>query len=369
MLLKIVRLAYTSNMTILASYQARVAAGELQADAQQERAAQALDQLAGQMARYKPGTANWLQKLWGNASPAPKGLYLWGPVGRGKTMLMDSFFTSVSFSPKQRTHFHPFMLGVHGRIHAWRQTNSGDPLPAVAREIATQAMLLCFDEFQVTDVADAMILSRLFSALFELGVVVVATSNTPPERLYEHGLQRPLFLPFIEVLKQHCGVLTVAGDHDYRRLRLKGAPTYHTPENPAAVEQAFSDLTDGAAGEREEVDVNGRTLVVPRAAHSVAWFTFQELCEQPLGSADYLALAERYSTFIISGIPAIHHEQRDVARRFITLIDVLYDKRCKLIASAAVAPEWIYAGGQHVGEFARTVSRLTEMQSAQYWDA
>jgi cell division protein ZapE len=356
-------------VSLLASHQARIAAGELRPDPAQQAALMALEKLAGELTRYKPQTANWLQRLWGNASPVPKGLYLWGPVGRGKTMLMDAFYEGVSFNPRRRVHFHAFMLEVHDRIHHWRQVHTGDPLPEVARELALGAKLLCFDEFQVTDVADAMILARLFGALFEQGVVVVATSNTPPERLYENGLQRTLFLPFIDLLKRHCAVHSVAGEHDYRRLRLKGQPTYFVPDNPAALNDIFASLTDGAAAEPESIEVKGRQLHVPRAARGVAWFTFKELCEQPLGSIDYQALAARYPTLILQGIPIIHPDARDIARRFVTLIDMLYDKRCKLIASAAVQPEWIYSAGQQVSEFERTVSRLSEMQSAAYWDS
>jgi len=361
-------------------YRALRRAGELQADPAQELAIEKLEILHHRLAQYDPGQGQgWLTFLRRRSrrEPAPEGLYLYGGVGRGKSMLMDLFFDTVALPHKRRVHFHAFMAEVHGRINRFRRTpaaerNGDDPIPPVARDIAGETWLLCFDEFEVRDVADAMILGRLFTQLFEQGVVVVATSNRPPDELYQGGLNRQLFLPFIELLKQKLDVLCLDGKQDYRLARLKGISVYHTPLDAtaaAALDAAFLRLTDQARGEPDAVEVMGRTIPVPEQAKGTARFSFDELCGRPLGANDYLAIAERFHTLILSGIPRLRPEQRNEARRLLLLIDVLYDNRVKLVASAAAPPHDLYAAGDGSFEFERAASRLIEMQSADYIDA
>jgi len=368
------------TQTPLQRYRALRRAGELAADPVQELAIEKLEILHHRLAQYDPaGEQGWLGFLRRRPKrePAPEGLYIYGDVGRGKSMVMDLFFDTVALEHKRRVHFHAFMAEVHGRINAFRRTpaaarNGDDPIPPVARDIAAEAWLLCFDEFEVRDVADAMILGRLFTQLFELGVVVVATSNRPPDDLYQGGLNRQLFLPFIDLLKDRLDVLCLDGKQDYRLLRLKGIAVYHTPLGPeaeAALDAAFLRLTDQARGEPDGVEVMGRTIAVREQAKGSARFSFAELCEQPLGANDYLAIAARYHTVILSGIPRLTAEQRNEARRLVLLIDVLYDHKVKLVASAAAEPQALYAAGDGSFEFQRTASRLIEMQSADYIDA
>ena len=330
-----------------------------------------------QLRSYEPERQGGWKGFFARSSRGkpPQGLYIYGDVGRGKSMLMDLFFSSAPVISKRRVHFHAFMQEVHAAIHKWRQADPAergegdDPIPPLARQIAAGATLLCFDEFQVTNVADAMILGRLFEKLFSRGVVVVATSNRAPDELYLGGLNRQLFLPFIALFKQKLDVLHLAGGLDYRLALFAGQPVYYTPLGPEAaakLDAAFRQLTDGAAPAPETLTVQGRQLVVPAQAKNVARFGFAELCQRALGPADYLALAARYHSLLIADIPALVADQRDAARRFVTLIDTLYEAKTKLICSAAVPPEQIYAEGDAGFEFRRTASRLIEMQSRDY---
>jgi cell division protein ZapE len=355
----------------LAVFHARLTAGELAPDPLQARAAERLQQLWDELQSYqpKPG-AGFLARLgFGKPAPrTPKGLYIYGRVGRGKSMLMDSFFATVQGIRKRRVHFFGFMADVHARIHA-RRAEKGDPIAPVAQDIANETTLLCFDEFHVVDIADAMILGRLFAALFAAGVVVVATSNRAPDKLYEGGLQRERFLPFIDLLKERLDVIELDGPRDYRLQRFKGRQVYFTPPDAkakAALAQAFADLTDGAASEYESLTVLGREIDVPRAAKNVAWFTFDELCIKALGPNDYLALVGRYHTFILDGIPKLNFERRNEAKRFNIFIDTLYDAHGNLVCSAEAPPQELYTDGDGSFEFQRTVSRLIEMQSDDY---
>ncbi|MDO9487514.1 MAG: cell division protein ZapE [Sphingomonadaceae bacterium] len=361
---------------VLAAYDALIAAGELRPDPDQRSAAERLEALERELAAPPP-TAGILGRLFGGGRTAtvPKGLYLWGAVGRGKSMLMDLFYSEARVSPKKRIHFHEFMLDIHERIHMHRQTSGDDPIPAVAKHVAGAARLLCFDEMQVNNVADAMILSRLFTALLDGGVTVVTTSNRPPAHLYKDGLNRQLFLPFIALLEARLDVLSLNGPTDYRLERLAGLPTYYVPNGAEATQslaEAFFRLTDHPVEDRahvpsETIDVQGgRSLFVPKSLKGVAVFSFKRLCGQPLWAADYLAVARRYHTVILVGVPQLGPENRNEAARFVTLIDALYEHRCKLLMSAEAPPQELYPAGDGSFEFERTVSRLMEMQSADY---
>ncbi len=365
-------------------YRALVAKGDIRHDPAQEFAAEQLQLLHNRLSQRRPNGRGLLSRLNGRSrTPAPRGLYLFGDVGRGKSMLMDLFFDQAPVEPRRRVHFHAFMIEVHAAIADWRKLDprqrsrqphyvrgaGEDPIRPVARAIAQSARLLCFDEFHVTDIADAMILGRLFEALFAEEVVIVATSNRAPDALYEGGLNRHLFVPFIEMIKARLDVLHLDGPEDYRLARLGGAPVYHTPLGPeadAAMDAAWRRLTDCSRGRPHDLIVQGRTVTVPEAARGVARFAFAALAEQALGAADYLAIAARYHTVLIDHIPMLGAEDQSAARRFVTLIDALYEKRVKLICSAAAEPAALYSEGVGAFEFARTASRLVEMQSADY---
>ena len=310
-------------------------------------------------------------------APEIQGLYLYGDVGRGKSMLMDRYFDSAAITPKRRVHFHAFMLEVHRRIHALREQykktkKEADFLPRVAKAVAAEAKLLCFDEFQVKDIADAMILSRFFTLLFAEGVTVIATSNRPPEDLYKDGLKRENFLPFIDLLKQKLIIHQLAGGQDYRLKKLAGLKkTYITPLGKKAdqfLADLFHALANGHAPEPQTLDVNGRDLTIARTYAHVAWCDFAELCACPLAAADYLTIAAHFDTLLLADIPLLTPERRNEATRFITLIDVLYEQKTHLICTAAAAPDALYAKGDNAFEFHRTVSRLMEMQSKEYLD-
>jgi cell division protein ZapE len=351
-------------MPFLAQYRKAVANGTLKPDAGQDRVAAKLEALAQALARYRPGRG-----LFGPRKP-PRGLYIFGDVGRGKTMLMDLFFDSVGTAPKRRVHFNVFMVETHARLHAERQRiGASDAILPVARTIADEARLLCFDEFQVNDVADAMILGRLFEQLLERGVVIVATSNTAPDRLYEDGLNRQLFLPFIALIKDKLEIVELGGAIDYRRRLIGELNVYLTPlgaETDAAMDEDWFKLTGRGGGDVRTLTVLGRALVVPCAAKGVARFSFADLCLAPLAAADYLAIAHEFHTLLIDRIPQMNADMRDAARRFILLIDTLYDENIKLVCSAAVPPDRLYPEGQGSAAFQRTVSRLLEMQSREY---
>lgn len=351
---------------VLDLYRARVVAGAIEADDAQQRAAVRLDALAEALAAWKPG--GFLRK----ASPTPRGVYLWGAVGRGKSMLMDLFFEAAPLKQKRRVHFHEFMLSQHAfmREARKRRDDGNDALiTAAANAVADSARLLCFDEFAVSDIADAMILGRLFERLLGMGVVVVATSNRPPRDLYKNGLNRQLFLPFIDLIEARFDVVEIAAARDYRLERLMAAPVYYAPLGPAAEEAldaAWDRLTVNAAPHPVTLEVQGRRLVIGRAAAGCARLTFEELCARPLGAADYLEIAERFHTVILENIPKLSPSMREEAARFRVLIDALYEAKTKLVASADALPEALYPAGDMSFEFERTVSRLMEMRSADY---
>ena len=367
--------------SLSAQYAALVANGEIERDTAQDAAVERLALLDQRLAQHrlarKSSSLGWLFGARERREEPIRGLYLHGEVGRGKTMLMDLFFAASPVVRKRRVHFHEFMGDVHARLGAYRaklrhaEIVEADPLELTAAAIAAESWLLCFDELHVTDIADAMILGRLFKRLFELGAVVVATSNVPPDALYRDGLNRALFLPFIALIERHMEVVELAARVDFRLEKLAGQPVWHVPADAAAaaaLDQAWRRLTGGQAGAAVELSLLGRTLHVPRAAKGVARFSFHELCEEPLAAADYLKIAHEFHTVVIDRIPVMDYGERNAAKRFIILIDTLYDNSVKLLASAAAEPDELYRAqdGFEVLEFKRTASRLIEMRAQSY---
>ncbi len=370
----------------LAAYRARLSSGELTTDPAQALAAERLEALWRRLRGYTLETRRYDRTLWdrlrGRRRPDdvpndyPHGIYLVGDVGRGKSMLMDLFFAAATVSRKRRVHFHEFMQDVHHRIHSWRREphrladpHSDDPIPPLADSIAEDAWLLCFDEFQLNDVADATILSRLFRALFARGVVIVATSNTAPTDLFAGQPGRDAFAPFFSLLDQYLDLIVMAGHRDWRRRTLGAPPYWHVPADTRADEAldgAFRDLSGGAQPRTERLMVMGHQITIPVAAKGVARFDFQALCSQPLGPGDYLALATHYQALVLDAVPRLSPDNFDEARRFITLIDALYEHRVKLVASAAAVPDDLYQRGENAEAFRRTASRLQEMQGPAY---
>lgn len=361
-------------------YDELVAEGLITTDPVQVTAIDALETLGNVLDEYSAqmGKQGWAARLGFGAQKRtpPKGLYIWGGVGRGKSMIMDLFYEQSDIKQKQRVHFHSFMQEVHKRLHAFREAQKAgkvadnkNGVEALARVISDRAWLICFDEFHVTDIADAMILGALFTHLFDQGVVVVATSNRHPNDLYKDGLQRERFLPFIDVLVDKMNVMELASARDYRLERLQGMEVYITPSGETASAKLtadFSSLTVGVKGREVKVDVNGRTVTISNAAEGVALVSFDELCAQPLGPGDYLEIAARFHTMMIRDIPKLGPHNRNEAKRFVTLIDALYEAKVNLVCSAAVPPTELYTEGDGAFEFERTVSRLMEMQAADY---
>ena len=362
----------------LTVYRALIRSGEIERDPAQELAAEKLNLLHRRLRRYTPAeTVGLLSRIGLGAEPVepPQGLYLVGGVGRGKSMVMDLFFDGAPVERRRRVHFHAFMLEVHERLDQSRKGGAdgdGDPIPPVAGALADQAWLLCFDEFQVKDPADALILDRLFTALFERGVVVVATSNVAPGDLYLGGLNRDRLLPFLALLQERCEVMELDAGIDYRRGRIKGMQVYFVTNGDdctAALDGIFDYLTDGAPAEPGEIVLRGRTVPVPLAANGVARFAFAELCAAALGAADYIAIAELYHTVVLSDVPVLPPEKRNEAARFVTLIDALYEHKVNLVCAAAADPEHLFPRGDGAFEFARAASRLHEMQADDYLSA
>ncbi len=361
-----------------ARYKELIAKGDLQADAAQDKAARRLDLLHKELTKTQKPFFFWRK------AATPKGVYLWGGVGRGKSLLMDLFYNNTPLAKKRRVHFHEFMIETHEDIAKWRAlpdkarkkhatrdklADLDDPIPHVAKHIALKAQLLCFDEFQVSDITDAMILGRLFEALFGLGVIVVATSNRPPDDLYKDGINRPLFEPFIELLKQQLDIFHLEAAQDYRLNQLSANPVYYSPLNKQsldAMNKAWARVITGAKERPQTLLVRGRELSLNRTARDAARTSFQELCANNLGAEDYLTIAANFATLFMDDIPKLTPEKRNEAKRFVTLIDALYEAKTKFVCSADAPPEDLYPKGDGAFEFARTASRLKEMQSDAY---
>jgi len=365
-----------SQTPVATQYQRLVDDEQIKPDEAQQHAAHRLDDLVqalSQAGRAKGWRRLVPQRLAGkqNPSDAVSGLYIYGAVGRGKSMLMDMFFDAVPVAAKRRVHFHAFMQETHQRIHQFRQKDKkgGDPMPHIAKQIGQETRLLCFDEFQVKDIADASILGRLFSLLLDQGICVVATSNRPPDDLYKGGLNRHRFLPFIQLLKARLDLLELQAAADYRLARLQAKPVWFTPCGPRArraLDERFETLTEGVQSAPMQLQLAGRTLDVAQTAGGVARLSFDDLCIEARGAADYLALAETFHTVLIDNIPRLQKDKRNEAVRFVTLIDALYENKVKILASADGKPQDLYPVGDEAFEFERTVSRLMEMQSRDY---
>lgn len=371
----------SSPHSLRQQYQSLIASGSIEADPAQARAVQAFTLLNETLDGYKPPKKQgFFGRLFGGGDAGqapPQGLYIHGEVGRGKTMLMDLFFDASPIALKRRSHFHEFMAETHDRINGFRQAikrgdiPDADVMELTAASILDEAWLLCFDEFHVTDIADAMILGRLFTKLFELGTVVVATSNVAPDDLYKGGLNRSLFMPFIGQVKRHMRVIRLDARTDYRLEKFAGMKVWLTPDDAeatATIDRAWQRITGTTKGEPRDISIKGRILHVPQADHHVARFSFADLCQKPLGASDYLRLAHEYHTLMIDHVPVMDYADRNAAKRFIALIDTLYDNSVKLMASAAAEPARLYRAteGFEALEFNRTVSRLTEMGSESY---
>lgn len=364
------------NPTPLDRYHGLVNKQVIDPDPMQESAANILTRLYHDVMAYEQQRQGWKQKVLYMVTKKmpPRGVYLHGPVGRGKSMMMDIFYDSIPLGiKKRRVHFHQFMIEVHDYIHS-RQSDGvledmDAALPSLALVISNRSRVLCFDEFHVTDVADAMLLSRLFTAMFDQGISVVITTNWAPDDLYTGGLQRERFLPFIKLVKERMEVVAVESPTDYRARKLKEMSVYFSPLNAASAKRAedlFQNLTGGEEGVQDLVDVKGRTIQVPIAAKGVARFGFSQLCERPLGAEDYLAIAKRYHTVFLENIPVLGYDRRNEAKRLMTLVDVLYDNHRNLVITADDTPHKIYTGHDHAFEFQRTISRLLEMQGEAY---
>ncbi|MGQ2968415.1 MAG: cell division protein ZapE [Allorhizobium sp.] len=368
------------GLSVAEQLRAMTEAGTLQPDRYQFGVAEKLDRILTEFKARKPAAKKsalgWMFAQKRKPEIPIQGLYVHGSVGRGKTMLMDLFFKLAPVEKKRRAHFHEFMADVHSRIHAHRQklkageTKEADPVPPVAAALRDEAQLLCFDEFTVTDIADAMLLARLFTELFARGCTLVATSNVEPDNLYRDGLNRGLFLPFVDLLKKNVQVSTLDSPTDYRLEKMESLPVYVSPldDAPKMMDIAWKRVAEGFSEQPVSIAMKGRTIEIPRAAGRCARFTFSDLCEKPLGASDYLAIAKRFDVVFVENIPHLGPENRNETKRFIILIDALYDASVRLFASAVAMPEALLTEkkGTEGFEFDRTVSRLFEMRSADY---